>query len=204
MGLDLSLVCVFKFFKPHHFTQAVTMKWVTRDHVHLDRMACVWLIKRFVDPEASFTFVPWGQESLRSASDIAFSIPGTELSPHDENGTTFQKISRKYNLQDPALEELAQVIQKGVDHVLHDFQHPAEDSHGQIAVGLLAISEGLMLSRASDEEVIKANTPIYDALYDNFKVHAIVQKNKLEIPANQGLGPTLPTQFLRKVLREHP
>jgi hypothetical protein len=166
-------------------------------------MACVWLIKRFVDQEARFNFVPWGQESLRSPTDIAFSIPGTELSPHDEKGTTFQKILNKYKLQDPALEELAKVIQKGVDHVLHDFYPTEGDSHGQIAVGLLAVSEGLMLSRSSDEEVIKANTPIYDALYDNFKVHGIVQKSGQKIPAHNGLGPTLPTQFLRKILQEN-
>jgi len=180
------------------------MKWVTRDYVHLDRMACVWLIKRFVDQEASFSFVPWGQEHTRASTDIAFSIPNTELSPHDEQGTTFQKIMRKYALQDPALEELALVIQKGVDHVLHDFHPEPRDSHGQVAVGLLAISEGLMLSRLSDEEVIKANTPIYDALYDNFKVHAIVKANGLTLPANNGLGPTLPTQFLRKILKDNP
>lgn len=179
------------------------MKWVTRDYVHLDRMACVWLIKRFVDQEASFQFVPWGQESIRSPSDIAFSIPGAELSPHDENGTTFQKILNKYKLHDPALDALAKVIQKGVDHVLHDFHPPADDSHGQIAVGLLAISEGLMLSRTTDPEVVLANTPIYDALYDNFKVHALVQSSGQKIPEHNGLGPTLPTQFLRKVLREN-
>jgi hypothetical protein len=70
------------------------MKWVTRDYVHLDRMACIWLIKRFVDRQATFSFVPWGQENSRASEDIAFSIPQTELSPHDEGGTTFQKILR--------------------------------------------------------------------------------------------------------------
>ena len=179
------------------------MKWVTRDHVHLDRMACVWLIKRFVDKEAEFTFVPWGQENLRNPEHIAFSIPNVELSPHDESGTTFQKILRKYGVMDPSLEELAIVIQKGVDHVLHGYHPGAEDRHGQIAVGLLAVSEGLMLTHLSDEEIVKANTPVYDALYDNFKVHDIVKSKALSIPRNNALGPTLPTQFLRQLLRDH-
>ena len=179
------------------------MKWVTRDHVHLDRMACVWLIKRFVDKEAEFTFVPWGQENLRTPEHIAFSIPNVELSPHDESGTTFQKILRKYGVMDPSLEELAIVIQKGVDHVLHGYHPGAEDRHGQIAVGLLAVSEGLMLTHLSDEEIVKANTPVYDALYDNFKVHDIVKSKALSIPRNNALGPTLPTQFLRQLLRDH-
>ena len=180
------------------------MKWVTRDYVHLDRMACVWLIKRFVDPDASFSFVPWGQEDSRPLDHVAFSIPNTELSPHDANGTTFQKILKKHLIHDSALEELASVIQKGVDHVLHDYQPSKEDVHGQIAVGLLAVSEGLMLSHLSDEAVIKANTPIYDALYDNFKVHAIVKRSGQTIPPSNGLGPTLATQFLRRVLKENP
>jgi len=179
------------------------MKWVTRDHVHLDRMACVWLIKRFVDKEAEFTFVPWGQENLRNPEHIAFSIPNVELSPHDESGTTFQKILRKYGVMDPSLEELAIVIQKGVNHVLHGYHPGAEDRHGQIAVGLLAVSEGLMLTHLSDEEIVEANTPVYDALYDNFKVHGIVKSKALSIPRYNALGPTLPTQFLRQLLRDH-
>jgi len=179
------------------------MKWVTRDHVHLDRMACVWLINRFVDSEAEIAFVPWGQENTRDPQHIAFSIPGVELSPHDSSGTTFLKILRKYDVQDPALEELATVIQKGVDHVLHGHHPGQEDRLGQIAVGLLAVSEGLMLSHLSDEEIVKANTPVYDALYDNFKVHAIVREKGLVIPRNNALGPTLPTQFLRQLLAEH-
>lgn len=176
------------------------MKWVTRDHVHLDRMACVWLIKRFIDIESTFSFVAWGQESKRDPEHIAFSIPGVELSPHDASGTTFKKILKKYDIHDQALEEMSIVIQKGVNHVLHDYQPDSSDRYGQIAVGLLAISEGLMLRHLSDEEIVKANTPVYDAIYDNFKVHGIVREKGLMIPRNDALGPTLPTQFLRKLL----
>jgi hypothetical protein len=178
------------------------MKWVTRDYIHLDRMACVWLIKRFVDHEAEFTFVPWGKEDTRPQDAIAFSIPHTELSPHDANGTTFKKIIHKYNLKDDSLDELAVVIQKGVDHVLHGFHPEQSDRHGQIAVGLLAVSEGLMLTCLTDEAIVMANTPIYDALYHNFKAHDLVQQQKLTIPKNQ-LGPSLSTDFLRKVLSSH-
>jgi len=180
------------------------MKWVTRDYVHLDRMACIWLIKRFVDPQASFSFVPWGKENTRAPEAIAFSIPDAELSPHDEEGTTFQKILNKYQLNDLALEQLALVIQKGVDHVLHAYHPSKEDAQGQIAVGLLAISEGLMMSRLTDEDIVKANTPIYDALYDNFKVHSIVKRSGQIIPKNNALGPTLSTQYLRNILQQNP
>jgi hypothetical protein len=166
-------------------------------------MACVWLIKRFVDKEANFYYVPWGQEHSRDLKHIAFSIPGVELSPHDSNGTTFLKILRKYEVCDPALEEMALMIQKGVDHVLHGYHPAPQDRLGQMAIGLLAISEGMMLSHLTDDAIAKANTPVYDALYDNFKVHEIVKAKGLQIPRDHSLGPTLPTQFLRQLLKDN-
>ena len=71
------------------------MKWVTRDFVHLYRVASPWLIQRFVDPEAQFVFVPLGQEDTRPSDAIPFGLPGVELSSHDEHGTTFEKIIRR-------------------------------------------------------------------------------------------------------------
>jgi hypothetical protein len=86
------------------------MKWVTRDFVHLDRVACPWLIRRFIDTDAEFVFVPWGEESRRPADAIAFAIPGAELGPHDAQGTTFEKLLAKYKLDDPSLAEIQRVI----------------------------------------------------------------------------------------------
>ncbi len=178
------------------------MKWVTRDFVHLDRVASPWLIQRFIDPQAHFVFVPWGQEGTRPSEAIPFGLPGVELSAHDEHGTTFEKIIRKYALDDPSLHDIARVIHSGVAQVLHHAKVASDDRWGQIAAGLLAISEGMMLVHTSDEAILQASFPVYDALYANLRAHALVSQKNLELPGYQGLGPTLPTRFLRQVLKD--
>jgi hypothetical protein len=176
------------------------MKWVTRDFVHLYRVASPWLIQRFVDPEAKFVFVPWGQEDTRPSDAIPFGLPGVELSSHDEHGTTFEKIIRRYALSDPSLHDIGQIIHAGVAQVLHHAKPGPDDRWGQIAAGLLAVSEGMMLLHEADEAILQASFPVYDALYANLRAHALVSQNNLEMPGYQGLGPTLPTRFLRQVL----
>lgn len=178
------------------------MKWVTRDFVHLDRVASPWLIQRFVDPQAQFVFVPWGQEDTRPSDAIAFGLPGVELSAHDEHGTTFEKILRKYALDDPSLHDIARVIHSGVAQVLHHATVEPDDRWGQIAAGLLAISEGMMLLHDADDAILLASFPIYDALFANLHAHALMSQKQLQMPGYQGLGPTLPTRFLRQVLKE--
>jgi formylglycine-generating enzyme required for sulfatase activity len=116
------------------------MKWVTRDFVHLDRVASPWLIQRFVDTQAQFIFVPWGQEDARPSDAIPLGMPGVELGSHDEQGTTFAKILRKYALDDPSLHHIATIVQAGVDHVLHHAKAGPDDRWAQIAIGLLAVS----------------------------------------------------------------
>ncbi len=178
------------------------MKWVTRDFVHLDRVACPWLIKRFIDPDASFVFVPWGEEHLRPADAIPFAIAGTELGPHDAAGTTFDKVLRKYDLNDPALAAIADIIRAGVDFVLHQKRPAADNEHGQMAYGLLAISEGMMLLKQPDSAIIDASMVVYDALYANFKAHHLVASRGLQLPPMEGKGPSRPTMFLRELLKE--
>ena len=101
------------------------MKWVTRDHVHMDRVASPWLIRRFIDPSAEFIFVPFARtrtspiDFVLPPDAIAFGIPGSELGPHDEHGSTFRKLLRKYSLDDAALEFMARIIESGVHHVFH-------------------------------------------------------------------------------------
>ena len=177
------------------------MKWVTRDFVHLDRVASPWLIQRFVDPQAEFVFVPWGQEDSRPSDAIPFGLPGVELGSHDEHGTTFEKIIRKYGLSDPSLHNIGAIIHAGVEHVVHHAKAGPDDRWGQTAVGLLAISEGLILQHDNDDAILKASFPIYDALYANLHAHAQVTAQNLTVPGNQGLGPTLPTRFFRQVLK---
>jgi len=178
-----------------------TMKWVTRDFVHLDRVASPWLIKRFIDREAVFVFVPWGEEGRRPADAIPFALPGAELGPHDHEGTTFAKLLKKYRLDDPALRLIAGVIAAGVDYVLHDYRPPSDDRLGQMAVGLLAISEGTMLINEDDAMIIERSLPLYDALYAYFTAHELARAKGVPLPKPAGRGPTNETLHLRGLLK---
>lgn len=152
------------------------MKWITRDHVHMDRVASPWLIRRFIDPEAEFLFVPLARSlgkvldsSIELPADaIPFALPGAELGPHDEAGSTFRKLFQKYELRHPALELMAQIIESGVVHVFH--HHEPGYSVAKLkypeGVGLDALAIGMMYARASDLDNIERSLVIYDALYD--------------------------------------
>jgi hypothetical protein len=177
------------------------MKWVTRDFVHLDRVASLWLVKRFVDPDAVFVFVPWGQEDRRPADAIPLAIPRAELGPHDHDGTTFDKILAKYRLDDPALRAIGRVITAGVEYVLHGYRPPADDTPGQIAVGLLAISEGTMLINEDDAAILERGMPVYDALYGYFRAHQLAAAQGIKMPDHGGRGPTNETLLLRGLLK---
>jgi hypothetical protein len=169
--------------------------------VHLDRVACPWLIRRFIDPEAEFLFVPWGKEDKRPADAIPFALPGVELGPHDAQGTTFQKLLTKYQLDDPALARMAKVIAGGVDHAMHEYRPPADDKHGQIGIGLLTISDGMMLINKRDDQVIEASLVVYDALYAIFKAHTLLQASGQTPPPPGNRGPAPKTELLRALLR---
>ena len=176
------------------------MKWVTRDFVHLDRVASPWLIKRFIDRDAVFVFVPWGGEDAAPNDAVPFALPGAELGPHDAAGSTFAKLLAKYRLDDPALHALARIIQAGIDYVLED-EHP-ETVETQSALGLLAISEGTMLLEDDDAAIIDRSLPLYDALYAYLTAYELARTNGAPLPAHEGLGPTRPTRYLRKLLIE--
>jgi hypothetical protein len=174
------------------------MKWVTRQHVHLDRVASPWLIKRFVDPDAEFVFVPWLQEDQRPADAVPLALPGAELGPHDAAGTTFEKIVAKYRLDDPAIGRLGRVIKAGVDFVIHGSKPAPDDIDGQTAVGLVTIAEGMWLIAADDDAILEAGFVVYDALYANFRTQEIVAANKLTLPGHaDGRGPSSLVEFLR-------
>src|SRR5258705_4818069 len=149
------------------------MKWVTTNTVHFDRVASPWLIKRFIDPKAEFSFVARGQEDRRPADAIPFAIPGTKLGPHDDNGPTFLKILREYKIQDPGLELMAQMIDKGVNYVLHGFKPAPDDRLGQIGVGIAAFSDGMIMHKTTDPERLEASYVVYDALYALFKANKV-------------------------------
>lgn len=177
------------------------MKWVTKNYVHLDRVACPWLILRFVDKDATFSFVAWDKQDQYPKDAIPFGIAGAELGPHDAQGTTFDKIVRKYALSDPAVHDIARIIAGGVQYVLHQYRPPADDTHGQMAVGILALSEGIMLKCASDAEILEMSFPFYDALYAYFKSHALMKEMGLTPPPPAGKGPGPKTEFLRALMK---
>jgi hypothetical protein len=135
------------------------MKWITREHVKVDRVACPWLIKKFVDEEAEFAFVPSDQvmEIAKSEGATPFDVPGVELG-HKGPMCSFNAIVEKYKITDPAIELLARIV-NGADADLATYNRPE-------APGLQAIAEGFRhLGFADDHEILANEFIVYDALY---------------------------------------
>ncbi len=137
------------------------MKWVTREHAKVDRIACPWLISRFVDPGAEFVFVPVEkvEEVVQTQGAIPFDAPGVELTHFKEGEkqfVSFDAIIRKYGLKDPALLELAKIV-RGADARIPDA--PPESA------GLEAAAMGFRLNSKDDFENMRLQFPFYDALY---------------------------------------
>ena len=133
------------------------MKWITRERPKIDRIACPWLIARFVDPEPEFLYVPGG-DVMRLAKETGatpYDVPGVELGHHGDR-CSFDAIIAKYALADPALDRLALIV-RGADC---NAPHLAAES-----AGLLAISKGLSLNFADDHEMLSHGMVLYDALY---------------------------------------
>jgi len=137
------------------------MKWITREHVKVDRVACPWLIRRFVDPEAEFVFVPKERvgEIAEQEGAIPFDVPDVELGHHGRE-CSFEAIVKRYKLGgDPALALLAKIV-NGADTDNTLWNRPE-------AAGLQAIAEGFReLGLADDHELIAAQWSVYDALYE--------------------------------------
>jgi hypothetical protein len=133
------------------------MRWATRTGPHVDRTGCAWLIKRFIDPEAEFVFV--GDPDEVPGDATPFDIRGAELS-HHEGGCTFETILRRYELDDPVLWRIGEVIHEAD---LEDDRFDAPE-----APGLDALMRGLSMVRP-DHEVLDLSAPLYDGLYEYFK-----------------------------------
>lgn len=133
------------------------MKWVTRERPKIDRIACPWLVARFVDENPEFLYVPGG-DVMRMAQEtgaIPYDVPGVELGHHGDR-CSFDAFIAKYGLGDPALAKLAVIVRA------------ADCSAPQLApeaAGLLAISKGLSLNFEGDHEMLKHGMVLYDALY---------------------------------------
>jgi len=133
------------------------MKWITRERPKIDRIACPWLIKNFVDKDAEFIYVHADRvkEQAKKLKAIPFDIPDVEFS-HHEDKCTFDYIVEKYNLTDSALKTLS-IIVRGADTDRHDIASQAS--------GLWAISAGLAFNIKDDYELLQKGMMIYDALY---------------------------------------
>ena len=134
------------------------MKWVTRSHVHVDRVACPWLITRFVDSEAEFLFVPRSQieRVVEETGAIPFDAPGVELGHHDGK-CSFETIVEHFGLTDRALLRLARIV--------HSADVAADLDLDPIARGLEAIAVGYSLRFPDDLENLARQFEVYDALY---------------------------------------
>lgn len=133
------------------------MKWVTRERPKIDRIACPWLIARFIDAKPEFLYVP-APDVLKVAEEtgaIPYDIPGVEMS-HDGELCSFDAFLKKYGLTDPALQQLAAIV-RGADTSRLDL---TPQSHG-----LYALSLGLSQMFADDHEMLKHGMVMYDALY---------------------------------------
>ena len=138
------------------------MNWITRSNVKVDRVACPWLIKRFVDREAEFLFVPEDEllEAARRENATPFDanrLPEVKLN-HRGNRCTFEAILEDYNLTDRALQRLGLIVRtadvKGQEHVAPE------------GLGLRALAEGFAQMGISDKERLARQFPVYDALYE--------------------------------------
>jgi hypothetical protein len=137
------------------------MRWVTRENVRVDRVACPWLIKRFVDPDAEFLFVPEAEllataARLRATPFDAERLPEVKLN-HRGVRCTFEAILEDFNLVEPALGRLGQIVRaadvKGQEHVASE------------GLGLRAMANGFASLGLPDAERLRLQFPVYDALY---------------------------------------
>jgi hypothetical protein len=133
------------------------MKWITRERPKIDRIACPWLIKNFVDKEAEFIYVPTDKvlDSAKELDAIPYDIPNVAYT-HEGEFCTFDTILKKHNISDPALLQLA-IIVRGADTDRFDIAPQA--------AGLWAISAGLSYNIPNDHEMLQVGMKIYDALY---------------------------------------
>ncbi|MGH7926483.1 MAG: chromate resistance protein ChrB domain-containing protein [Candidatus Binatia bacterium] len=133
------------------------MKWVTRARPKVDRVACPWLIKRFIDPDAQILYVPADSvlDTAKRENAVPFDVPNVELGHHGPE-CSFDAIVKKYNLQDPALQDLALIV-RGADTAAKDLTPESQ--------GLEAIAEGFRLIYQNDHELLEREMAVYDALY---------------------------------------
>jgi hypothetical protein len=138
--------------------KGVTVKWVTRERPKTDRIACPWLIKKFIDPDAEFLYVPADRvlETAEREGAHSYDAPGAEYT-HREGLCSFEVLVEEYRIDDAAVKKLARIVH-GAD--------VAEDRDATLeSRGLLAVAEGFHLLDIGDHRQLELSLPVYDALY---------------------------------------
>jgi hypothetical protein len=135
------------------------MKWITRENIKVDRVACPWLIRNFVDPEADFIFLPRNTDWSKIDNGIVFDVPNCQLGHHGED-VSFNSILKKYRLNDPALILLGEIVRAADSHPTNP--HSAGE-------GLRWIAHGFSKLGLSDHEILEREFVVYDALYQECK-----------------------------------
>ena len=135
------------------------MKWITREKIKVDRVACPWLIRKFVDPQAEFIFLPQETDWSAVTDGILFDVPHCELGHHGEE-VSFNSILEKYNLTEPALILLGEIV-RAADSRPSD-PHPAGE-------GLRWIAGGFGRLGLTDHEILEREFIVYDALFAECK-----------------------------------
>ena len=148
------------------------MKWITRERVKVDRVACPWLIRKFIDPQAEFLFVPAGEvlERARLLGAIPFDIPPHPEAKyvHREGKCTFEVLVEEFKIADPAVTRLAKIV--------HGADIAGEEDATPQSAGLKAIAEGFAETGRDDLDRLEKEFPLYDALYAWCQRQAAKQK----------------------------
>lgn len=135
------------------------MKWITRDKIKVDRVACPWLIRHFIDPDAEFVFLPRDTDWSQIENGTVFDVPNCQLGHHGED-VSFNSILKKYDLRDPALALLGEIVRAADSHPSNP--HPAGE-------GLRWVAHGFSALGLSDHEILEREFVVYDALHQECK-----------------------------------
>ena len=147
------------------------MKWVTRAHVHVDRVACPWLISRFIDPKAEFKFVIWPGYTLDAKDGTPIDFPDADIPfTHHDGKCTFEVLIDHYKLQDPILHDMAQIIHSADVH--SDIDKSLE------ARGTELILSGLSYLSDNDQQALARGFGICDSLYTGLLLRKLRQENR--------------------------
>ncbi len=144
------------------------MKWITREKVKVDRVACPWLIRKCIDPAAEFVFLPADTDWASLSEGVVYDVPGCELGHHGDD-VSFDSILKRYTLADPALTLLAQIVRAADSHPVNP--HPAGE-------GLHWIAHGFSALGLSDHEILEREFVVYDALYAECKQRMDLSKTE--------------------------